>query len=181
MANKLKYKLKGKLNKELPDQITAEQFNQLKKGGNLVESKGKHKLSIQKSKIKKEKKVFKYNDDPNRKREYEITYQGKIYSINERKGFWSHSKKATHYKRIFAALILEAKIPNFRKIELSLRFNSRHDTVNLAYMRKWFEDTLVALYRIEDDNTNFSGEQINTPDRTLKKNTIVFKIKDIAE
>jgi len=109
----------------------------------------------------------------------EIKYDGKVLGLNQMySGGWQ--KRMTKLKPIkahFAALILDAKIPELKYMELTVYHNTRFDIDNLAAMVKPFVDQLRAKEVIPDDTKKFWDHLSIAYDPQVKKKQLLFVIK----
>ena len=108
-----------------------------------------------------------------------INYRGQILSANNvRSNHWRKSKSQKDAIQItMMALILQAKVPKVKNLELSVRYNSRHDIDGIAPMIKYFVDALVKLKKICDDSPKYWKQYDVNYDEVLEKGTIEFKVK----
>lgn len=112
----------------------------------------------------------------------EIQYDGKVLGLNQMySGGWQkrHSKLKP-IKEHFAALILNAKIPQLKYMELRVYHNTRFDIDNLAAMVKPFVDQLRANNVILDDTKKFWDHLTIAYDPQVKKKELLFVIKGEA-
>ena len=113
----------------------------------------------------------------------EICYDGKVLGLNQMySGGWQkrHSKLKP-IKEHFAALILNANIPQLEYIELTVYHNTRFDIDNLAAMVKPFVDQLRANNVIPDDTKKFWDHLTIAYDPKVKKKQLLFIIKGKAK
>ena len=92
---------------------------------------------------------------------YEIVHKGKITSLNDTsgQGWYIRNKAVKKFKEIFTILMLEAKFKKINKFRLDVRYNSRHDCDNLAFICKTMVDTMKGKY-IKDDTKKYYREKI---------------------
>lgn len=112
----------------------------------------------------------------------EIQYDGKVLGLNQMySGGWQkrHSKLKP-IKEHFAALILNAKMPQLKYMELRVYHNTRFDIDNLAAMVKPFVDQLRANDVIPDDTKKFWDHLTIAYDPQVKKKELLFVIKGEA-
>lgn len=114
---------------------------------------------------------------------YSIEYKGEIVSTNEFKGkHWREYKpKVDRIKKVFWALINNAKLPKFEMIALSVRYWSRHDVDNVSATSKIFVDQLVSSNRLPSDKKKHWRKIAIEADETLSHNTIIFEITDLSK
>lgn len=109
----------------------------------------------------------------------EIMYGGKIISTNDVKSdHWTKVRK--YYKAVeleLSELIRTAYIPKMKRLHLSVRFRSRHDTDNVTPTIKIFVDQIVRMGKLPDDNNKRFDRLEIEYDPTLPHNTMVFLIK----
>ena len=83
-----------------------------------------------------------------------VEYNGRFLGMNKVKaGSWYKTKaEVDRLKAAFLGLILEKNFPKMTKIRVEVEYWSRHDVDNLAYMTKFFVDTLVNLHKLPNDH-----------------------------
>ena len=115
-------------------------------------------------------------------RQCEIVYQGKALSLNQVKSAnWQDThKEIKRLKSVFSWLILEAKAPKFLKFRIHLRYNSKHDLDNHAFLCKKLCDCLKIQGRIREDNPKYYRGLTIEPDETLPPNTYKFIISEVT-
>lgn len=115
------------------------------------------------------------NDKTDMKRKT-VEYQGRFLGMNKVKaGGWYKTKiEVDRLKSAFLGLVLEAQFPKMSKIQVEVEYWSRHDVDNLAYMTKFFVDTLVNLHKLPNDTKPHFDFVSYYANRELKNNTIKF-------
>jgi hypothetical protein len=115
-------------------------------------------------------------------KEYEITFVGKMISLNDLYSgkHWSHRHKAKEkFRGIFDILLLEAKVKWMKEYRIDMVYNSRLDSDNTIPALKFLNDSLKKKYVPEDDPRYFKGFSINI-DKRLKHDTYKIKITQLA-
>ena len=114
--------------------------------------------------------------------EYIIKYEGKALSLNDfyAGGHWKkRADGKKKYDNIFKVLLLEARVKWMHEFRLDVVYNSKHDCDNVVGMSKIFVDSMKGIYIKEDSKRYFKGLSI-TPDTSLKNNTFIFKLTQLA-
>jgi len=115
-------------------------------------------------------------------KEYTIVLEKKMISLNDFYAghHWSiRHKHKVRYGGIFDILLLEAKVKFMKEYRVDVTYNSRLDCDNAIPALKFLNDSLKKRYVKEDDPRYFKGFSINI-DKSLKKDTYIFKIKQLA-
>jgi hypothetical protein len=109
---------------------------------------------------------------------YELTYRGKIFSLNDlyRQGHWSvRSNLKSKYRSEFLALLQENKVKFCKEFFIIIFYNTRHDVDNIVGVAKVMVDSMKGEY-ISDDNKRFYKGMSIFADGSLEKNTVEFLI-----
>ena len=108
----------------------------------------------------------------------ELIYTGQIISLNDVKSFgWQKYKKLKDKIQLEMLVICKnAYLPKMQRIELVVKYRSRHDVDNLSYNSKIFVDTLVKLGKLKNDTKEYYNKVCFEYDKELKNNTIKFII-----
>ena len=107
---------------------------------------------------------------------YKISYQGKIFSLNDlyRQGHWSiRSTLKNKYKKLFLELIHKQEIKYCKQFYIIVFYNTRHDPDNIIGVVKVFVDAMKGEIIPDDNKKHFKGVSI-FPDNTLSANTVDF-------
>ncbi len=119
--------------------------------------------------------------DPELK-EYTIVLEKKMMSLNDLYSghHWSkRHKQKIMYVNMFNILLLEARVKFMKEYRVDMTYNSRLDCDNTITALKFLNDSLKGKYVKEDDPRYFKGFSINI-DKSLKQDTYIFKIKQLA-
>jgi len=105
-----------------------------------------------------------------------VEFNGRFLGMNKVKaGSWYKTKaEVDRLKAAFLGLILEKNFPKMTKIRVEVEYWSRHDVDNLAYMTKFFVDTLVNLHKLPNDTKPHFDFVSYYANPELKTNTIKF-------
>lgn len=111
---------------------------------------------------------------------YEISYNGKIFSLNDlyRQGHWSiRSNLKKKYSELFLAEIVKTDLKFINQFYLIVFYNTRHDPDNIVGVVKVMVDTLKGTYIVDDNKKYFRGVSI-FPDEDLPPGTVEFLIAE---
>lgn len=106
----------------------------------------------------------------------ELTYKGEFISLNTIKSTTWHKYKKLKDTMSLKMLIMikNAYLPKMKRIELEVKYRSRHDCDNLNYNSKIFVDQLVKLGKLPNDNRKYYTKVSFEYDKDLPNNTMKF-------
>ena len=113
---------------------------------------------------------------------YEISYNGKIFSLNDlyRQGNWSiRSNLKKKYRDLFLAEVVKTDLKFVNQFYLIVFYNTRHDPDNIVGVVKVMVDALKGTYIADDNKKYFKGVCI-FPDGSLPGGTVEFLIVEKA-
>lgn len=99
-----------------------------------------------------------------------MSYDGDVFSLNDlysQKHWGARSATKNKYRKLFSALVEQAKEFSFEKYALITFYNTRHDVDNITGMTKIFIDTIKKNEVLDDAKKNYRGLLI-FPDEALK-------------
>lgn len=112
------------------------------------------------------------------KQVFEMTYTGKIFSLNDlyRQGHWSiRNGLKKKYKGEFLQMLSDGGMKFCNKFFVIVFYNTRHDADNLTGVIKVLIDSMKGIY-IPDDNKKYLKGLSIFPDSSLETGTIEFLI-----
>jgi hypothetical protein len=94
---------------------------------------------------------------------YKLVYSGEVISWNKlySQSHWSYrSGLKNKYQKIFATLLLEAKVQVMQEMAIVVFYNNRMDVDNISLTSKWLADTIKDKYLQDDSNKYYKGLMI---------------------